>query len=659
MMCARNSCILSFLLILANLSVLPFARADIHLPQLFSDHMVIQRYENVPVWGWAERGEKIVVSFRNQTKSTQADRQGKWMVSLDPTPAGGPYEMQIRGKQETIILKDILVGEVWVCSGQSNMEWVVSNSQDADAEIAAANYPQIRHFKVPHLVSSQPQSTLEGEIDWQVCQPATVGNFTAVGYFFARELHQRLGVPIGLINSSWGGTEVEAWISPDVLADFPEFSNELVSLNDMSLEEMLASRQEELKAQFGGTLETEVPFIDETPTWALPVVPLEGWKPISVPGLWESKGLPQELDGTIWFRKSFSVTEDWLAGEAALSLGPIDDADETWINGVKVGSSGSYNIPRNYIVPEGTLKKGKNTLVVKVVDTGGGGGIYGNPEDIFLQKGAHQISLAGEWLYRPSQILVRNTVSPNDYGTLLYNAMIQPLIPYRIKGAIWYQGESNASRAYQYRRLFPAMIQNWREKWGQGPFPFLFVQLANFRQAEPNPGESTWAELREAQTMALDLPNTGMASAIDVGEANDIHPRDKQTVGYRLALHAMKDTYGEKTLQADGPLFDRMERSEDAIVITFKAIGEGLMAKDKYGYVRGFSIAGRDREFVWARAEIIGKNRVKVYHPAIKDPVAVRYGWADNPADINLYNKAGLPANPFRTDDWPGITQAR
>ncbi|GIV19155.1 MAG: 9-O-acetylesterase [Armatimonadota bacterium] len=493
------------------------AFADVRLARIFSDHAVLQRGKPVPVWGTAEPGEKVTVEFRGQKVSTTANDNGEWRVTLKPMPAGGPFQMTVRG-HNTIVLQDVLVGEVWVCSGQSNMEWPVALSNNAEQEIAQANHPQIRLFMVPKAVADRPLKDLSGGA-WQPCTPETVRNFSAVGYFFARELQKTLKVPVGMIQTAWGGTPAESWTSkPTLMAN----SSLRYLLENWRRAEMdYPQAQENYRKQ------------------------LAEWEKVAAQARAEGKPEPKKPDP------------------------PQDPRTNPW---------------------------------------------------------------------KPSG---------------LFNAMIAPIVPYAIQGAIWYQGESNAGRAYEYRTLFPAMIQDWREAWAQGDFPFLFVQLANFMAAKPEPGESAWAELREAQLMTLSLPKTGMAVAIDIGDANDIHPRNKQDVGKRLALNALAIAYGKKVVYS-GPVYERMKREGNAIRLYFKHVDGGLMTPNGEP-LKGFAIAGADRKFVWAEARIEG-NTVVVQSPQVPEPVAVRYAWADNPV-CNLYNRAGLPASPFRTDDWPGVTQ--
>ncbi|HDP35249.1 MAG TPA: sialate O-acetylesterase [Candidatus Hydrogenedentes bacterium] len=493
------------------------ASATVSAPSIFGDHMVLQQGKSLPVWGNADPQEKVTVTLGKKTKSATANAEGKWKVEMPRMKAGGPYELTVRGTDNTLLFTDVLVGEVWLGSGQSNMQWNVANSANGDAEIAAADYPNIRLFSVTRTVATSPQDDCEGA--WTLCAPATIPEFSAALYFFGRELHQQLdGVPVGLVHTSWGGTPAESWTSRATLESDPDLAG-MVRQWDQALADYPAAMDAHNKAM-----------------------------------------------------------EDWRkAAEEARAAGAPE--------------------PRKPDPPRG-------------------------PEHPWLASG-------------------------------LYNAMIAPLAPYAIQGAIWYQGESNANRAYQYRKLFPAMINDWRNTWRQGPFSFYFVQLANFREPLPEPADLDWAELREAQTMTLSLKNTGMATIIDIGEADDIHPKNKQDVGKRLALIALKKDYGKKVVWS-GPMYKSMKVRDDKIIIRFDHADGGLATSDGEA-VKGFAIAGEDRKFVWADAVIKGKT-VVVSSPQVAKPAAVRYAWAINPV-CNLVNGAGLPASPFRTDAWPGITE--
>jgi len=515
--------------LMAALMPLPKAGAEVTLPALFCDNMVLQHGVAVPVWGKADPGEAVAVAMCDQEQKATAGDDGKWLVRLDPLTYGGPFRLTVTGNNR-IEINNVLVGEVWVCSGQSNMQWNVANSDNAPQEIADAQYPKIRLFTVQRTSSLTPLQDVQGT--WVECSPETVPGFTAVGYFFGRDLHRELNLPIGLINSSWGGTPAEAW----------------TTLEKMDEYEQTKSLVERVRAQIA-----EHP--DLVANWA---------------------------QYNAEFNKASSEYQK---------------ARAEWQKAVERAKQEGTQPPP---APKGPGPVG-------------------------------------------------NHCTPSA----LYNAMIQPLIPYGIQGAIWYQGEGNAGRAYQYRTLFAAMIECWRENWGQGDFPFLFVQLANFMavQTDPNNG-SAWAELREAQTMTLQLPNTGMAVTIDIGEAENIHPRNKQDVGQRLALWALAKTFN-RDIEYLGPAYKAMAVEGNKIRLQLDHVGGGLVARGG-PELKGFVIAGEDKKFVWATAEIEG-DTVVVSSPEVAAPVAVRYGWADNPV-CNLYNEEGLPASPFRTDDWPGVT---
>lgn len=485
--------------------------AGVSVPSIFGDHMVLQRGQANKVWGWADAGEKVTVRVAGQTHRTTADEEGSWSVMLEPLEAGGPHEMRIKGKN-TLRFEDVLVGEVWVCSGQSNMAWPVQRSNYAALEIVSANFPRIRLISVPQVGTQEPQRDFEGQ--WERCSPETVKDFSAVGFMFGKKLHHTLGVPVGLIDNAWGGSAAEAWIRRDYM---------------------------EAEEQYQPLLER-----------------------------WD------ELAAT------YDVEAERADYERRL---------KEWEEGGR----------------EGRRPRWRNPLT-------------GN--------------------HRPANI---------------YNGVLHPTVGYGIKGVIWYQGESNAGRAYQYRDLFPLMIESWRDEWGIGDFPFYYVQLADFMAEERDPGDSAWAELREAQTMTMDrLDNVGQAVIIDLGEGRDIHPRNKQEVGMRLASWALAEDYGYD-IPHRSPEFDDMTVRGSKVSVDFEHVGEGLYAFDTEEVV-GFAVAGEDREWHWAQARIVDENTVEVWSEEEDNPVAVRYGWANNP-EVNLYRREGLPATPFRTDDWPGVTE--
>jgi sialate O-acetylesterase len=644
-------------------------KAAVRLPAIISDNMVLQQQTKVRIWGNANPGERVTVRLQQKSSTTVADKQGHWETWLDPLRAGGPFELTVKG-DNLLTIKNILVGEVWLCSGQSNMEWPLVNTVNSAEEVATARDPEMRLFTVPHETATSPRTDVEGR--WVVTTPDEAAHFSAVGYFFGRELHWKLHVPVGLIHSSWGGTPAEAWTSHDALLSSPELKP-ILERYESSLNTLPQAKESYARAL--AQWEEKNLYIDsgnkgEALGYADPAFVATDWSKMDLPQQIETAGLL--IDGAIWFRKALDLPHAWAGKELVLNLPPIDDQDVTYFNGTKIGSIGretpnSYMVPRKYVVPGSLVRAARNVIAVRVFDSAGEGGFSRGGAMSLAPAGAAEsevISLKGVWDYkvelalepkhpdwgtRPEAVGAGNQNNPS----VLYNAMIAPLVPFTIRGAIWYQGESNAGRAYQYRTLFPTMIRDWRKAWGN-VFPFYFVQLPNWRARKAEPDESDWAELREAQSMTLREPQTGMATTIDVGDELELHPRNKLDVGRRLAACALAGTYGQKVVPS-GPLFDWYTTEGDKLRLHFK-YGAGLKTIDG-GPVKGFSIAGDDRRFVWADARIEG-DTVVVSSSRVPKPVAVRYGWADNPIS-SLYNQAGLPASPFRTDDWPGVTTAR
>jgi sialate O-acetylesterase len=515
--------------------------------------------------------------------------------------------------------------------------------------------------------------TVSGE--WLRCSPESIRNFSAVGYYFGRELHQDLQVPIGLINTSWGGTPTDAWTERSRIEADP-ILKPIVDRHERQLAQYpeafkkYQQKLDEMKAQGITQYHTDPGNIGLKSGWNKTEFDDSSWKTMKLPCLWESNNYP--IDGVFWFRKTIDIPNAWSGKTLDLSLDLIDDFDISYFNGVQVGATGEENknawrTPRNYTIPAKLVKPGKAVITIRVFDRFGGGGIYGSPAKMFVSpvgaKTEDRINIAGDWKYhvahkldpKPRVQMPRAPYGENHPYSMsgLFNAMIHPLIPFAIKGAIWYQGESNAGRAWQYRTLLPVMIECWRQEWNQGDFPFLIVQLANFRKPNDKPVDSSWAELREAQALTVEkLSNCGLAVAIDIGESDDIHPKNKQDVGKRLAQAALKIAYGQDVVYS-GPAYLSHEINRDKIIVQFKHAGGGLVAKN--GKLQRFQIAGEDKKFVWADAVIDG-TKVIVSSPEVKVPVAVRYAWSDNPEGCNLYNKEGLPAVPFRTDTWEGVT---
>ena len=632
-------------------SFMPNLRA-VSLPRLFCDRMVMQRDTRVPVWGWGDPGESVKVQVAGKTVQTTADSRGEWKVMLEPMSAGGPYELVISGRN-VITVKDVLFGEVWLCSGQSNMQWTVGEF-GIRPDSLRDNLPELRLFNVFVDTDYLPRKDVKGG-GWTAASPASVTGFSATAYFFGRELYEHFKVPVGLITSCLGATSIETWMSAGALRPFPAYT-ELV--DQMTLP---GKNYEQLNAEltvYRQTWDTAWYFKNDPGikgNWQDPSTDISDWKEMQIPALWEDAGLP-DYDGSVWFRKEFDLPAGFSSEDFNIALNQIDDYDIAWVNGVRIGESFGGRNWRNYFFKANILRPKGNILVVRVFDTGGKGGMYtnafwGNPV------------LTGTWKYKPGVRIdsanFPKPVVPNGsfftHPTLLYNANIAPLQPYAIRGAIWYQGESNVAHAQEYESLLPAMITDWRRGWSQGDFPFLVVQLANYYPEQTVPNESEWAELRSAQMQALSLPNTAVASAIDLGDANDIHPKRKQEVGARLALAARKIAYGEELVHA-GPVFRRAKRSGVRMIITFDQ--KDLVSRDKFGFVRGFTVAGADGIFHWAVA-YVENGKVVAFSPAVKKPLYVRYAWADNPGEISLYNTQGLPAYPFRTDSRPLSTQGK
>ena len=632
--------------------------AQVKLARLFSDHVVLQRQKPIPVWGWASPNEKVKVDLGTQTQNTKADASGKWMVKFMPMEAGGPFQMTVTAKSGIATVADILIGEVWLCSGQSNMEFTVSSADNYLEEKKNADYPQIRHFRVEHEVSLAPEKEInKGE--WKIASSETVGGFTAVGFFFARELYQKLNIPIGILHSSWGGSQIEGWISKEAMMSNEELKGyaQNVPTTWQQADDLMDRK---LRKQLFKDASVMPTTEDEKKYFALGYEGIKGVRSSPL-GQWDWKGL-MGFRGQGFMAKEVDVSEDMASKPTTLSLAENDGPVQVYING-KLVSDDVVKGVRKITLPPNTWKTGNNQLVLKVgqmVDPSWfGPGLNGKPEDLYLMEGAQKISLAKDWKLMPSFVEKHEYAHlMNNVGNIIYNAMIAPLVPFGIRGTLWYQGESNAGRAYQYRQSFPLMINDWRKAWSTNgkpdDFSFYWVQLSSFGPNNDSNKGSGWAELREAQNMTLSLPKTGMAVTTDVGNAKDIHPTNKQDVGHRLAVNALKLDYGQN-IAYSSPLYDKLKFENNKAIVSFKFAENGLMVKDKYGYLRGFEIAGEDKVFYYAKAEIVG-NTVVLSHPKVTNPASVRYAWADAPDDANLYNTEGFPASAFRTDSWNGVT---
>jgi sialate O-acetylesterase len=623
----------------------PRASTEVRLPKLVGNGMVLQRDAKVRLWGWANAGEQVSIQFLGKTYWTRTRPDSGWSIALPPLKAGGPYSMEIDGTNH-IVLSDILIGDVWVCSGQSNMELPMLRVKPRYEEaIAHAENPHIRQFVVPHRYNFRsPQEDLPSG-QWEQANPWSVLHFTATGYFFARSLWEKYHVPIGLINASVGGTPIQSWMSRDALRDFPGDIARGEMFGDPSFRDSVRHRNDSIRGAWYGRVWSEDQGRNSPVLWSDPSYDATSWQTMTIPGYWSEAGAPP-TNGVVWFRRTFTVSSSLADQPALLLMGRIVDADYEYINGVFVGSVSYQYPPRRFDVAPGVLKAGTNVIVVRVINENGRGGfIPDKPYEVSIA--GHTINLAGRWQYR-----VGATADPLpgptviDYQPLgFFQGMISPLLQYSIKGVIWYQGESNAGNPAGYDKMFPAMMTDWRTKWGEGDFPFLFVQLPNYGVAVDHPTESGMAQVREAQRRALALPHTGMAVAIDIGEWNDIHPLDKGDVGKRLALAAEKVAYGDTDVVSSGPVVRSVQRVGKTMVLSFTSVGRGLVAKGG-GPLRRFEISDDGKNFVEADARISGTT-VIVSSPSVAVPTTVRYAWADNPSGANLFNREGLPAPPF------------
>ncbi|AEE49314.1 sialate O-acetylesterase [Haliscomenobacter hydrossis] len=624
--------------------------AQIRLPRLISDGMVLQREQNLKIWGWASAQENISLKLNGKTYRSKADAQGNWNIALPAQTAGGPFDIALKGKN-VLLIRDVYFGDVWICAGQSNMVLPMERVKERYmADIEQANYPAIRNFFIPTLTNVQgPQADLPSG-KWQVATPQNVMSFGAAAYFFAKTIYDKYQIPIGLINASVGGTPIEAWISEAGLQTFPDLLATIQQNKDTSYVNGL-NRKARLAIV---PRPSEDKGMLEPVKWYDPAYVPKNWRNINVPGYWEDQGI-KDLNGVVWYRKEIDVPASMCGVPAKLFLGRIVDADFAYVNGQAVGNITYQYPPRRYTVPAGVLKPGKNTLVVRVINQGGKGGFVPD-KPYFLSANGQDIDLKGDWQYKVGDVFPPFTGAPSGGITLqnqpsaLFNAMSAPLVNHAAKGFLWYQGETNAGNPKPYYQLLPALIQDWRKQWNQGDLPFITVQLANFMEVNYLPSESTWAVLRDAQFKSLSVPNTGLAVAIDLGEWNDIHPLNKKDVGVRMALAAQRIAYGDQNVVHSGPQYERYQIEGDKIRLYFKHTGTGMISKDGEP-LACFAIAGADKRFVWAKAEIQADQTILVYNTQVAQPMYVRYAWADNPADANLYNREGLPASPFRTDE--------
>ncbi len=617
----------------------------LRLPKLVGDDMVLQRDIQLRIWGWATPGATVKIKFLDGTYECRADAAGKWTGTLPAMKAGGPYEMEIVADRK-IKIKNILIGDVWVCAGQSNMQLTMDRVKEKYPEdIENCENPFIRLFTVPMRYDFNFEQDDYQSGEWKAASRDSILEFTAVGYFFAVQLYERYKIPIGLIATAIGGTPAEAWLSRGTLHIFPEIAQAADKCKDKKYIEGVIKQNEKAMADWFDGVDKSDPGISGDIPWNDTAFEATDWDLIPIPSSWADEGAGM-INGVLWFRREIDVPESMTGKPAKIYMGRIVDADWVYINGKLVGSTSYQYPPRIYKIPDNLLEPGKNTITVRVLNLGGKGGFI-KDKPYKLVAGTQGIDLKGMWQYKigaasgpmPEQVFIQN--NPTGY----YNGMIAPMLNYRIKGVIWYQGESNTHNPSNYYELFTTLIRSWRRKWGQGEFPFLFVQLPNYRELDHPTPDSNWAYIREAQLKSLDVPGTAMAVAIDLGEWNDLHPLDKKNVAIRLSLAARHIAYGEKSLVYSGPLPRAARFEKDRVVLSFEHTGKGLRSRED-GELKGFEIAGEDGRFVSASATI-EDDRVVVWRKGISDPAAVRYAWADDP-EVSLYNDQGLPASPFR-----------
>jgi sialate O-acetylesterase len=624
------------------------AHAEVRLSNVFGEHMVLQRDRPLQLWGQATPGQTLSVEFADRKASTRVGADGRWRVRMAPLPAGGPHRLLIKGDQ-TVELRDVLIGDVWLLGGQSNMEWPLAQTDTGPQEVASPQNPQLRQLRVPLHASVRPEAEI-APAPWVVAEAGGVGEFSAIGYHFARQMQTVQGVPIGLIQTAWGGSMLETWMRRDVALQDPHLAPAVRALP--------ADNE-----RFGNGLRQRVQ--GRVANWQ-PGLPVQGvdsrgwsaagdidadWPALQAPGLWEGQGLA-DLDGIFWMRKRIELSAAQAAGAAEMHLAKVDDCDEVWVNDHRVGGQCGWEQPRRYALPAGVLRAGANWITVRVTDTGGGGGFHGDAAEMRLDTAAGAVPLAGAWKARVEQIVAPAGPVANDAPTLGHNGLIAPLHGLAVRGVLWYQGEENSGRAAAYADHFKRLIQDWRGQFGAPDLPFFFVQLAAWRPlADNKPGAGNWAELRESQAAALALPHTGMATAIDVGDAVDIHPRNKRALGQRLAALALHE-FGLRAAPAGGPRLIGREARGGEFHLRFGGTAGGLRTARAGEPLRGFYLAGADRRWVPAQARFDG-DRIVLQSPAVPAPAAARYAWVDNPSEANIVGGDGLPLPPLRTDDWP------
>lgn len=630
--------LISFLLLFSSFSIF----AKVTVPKFFSNHMVLQRDAPITIYGWADAGKTVKINFYNTNVETKANANGEWTIDFNAQKAGGPFRMTI-AEDNKITLEDIYIGDVWFCSGQSNMGWKLEDALNGKEELSKANYEKIKLLQVSRTMAGTPQKDFE-KGQWESCTSENAEGFSAVAYFFGRELYQEYNVPIGLINSSWGGTNIEAWMSEEMMGKHESAKKVIAEMKNLNFSDVVKNYNKDFKNWEDKADKLDVGMQER---WFDNSYDKSSWKTINVPILWETAKITPS-DGIVWVSRTFELNEkDLSEKELLLSIGRVDNEDVTYINGKNVGESKIKDLDRIYKIPKTVFAIGKNTITIRVKNSGDIGGFRSAKEALYLQTGQQKISLAGDWKYEIGtknieEVPVRQ--HPNLYPTSLYNGMVAPFLGIKIKGIIWYQAESNSKNAVEYADLFKDMITDWRKKW-KSDFTFIFAQLPNYTNQN-----NRWITLRESQAKALELKNTGMAVLIDVGADDNIHPIHKQIVGKRMATIAGNLAYGKKELPASAPIFDKYKTDGNAILVSFK---NGTFAAEtpKSG-ISGFMIAGNDNKFYPANGYLQKDMKtIKLSSDKVSDPKEVRYLWEDAPGKVMLYNKDGLATPPFRTDD--------
>jgi len=621
--------------------------AQIELAPFFSDHMVLQRDRPIRIWGEAPAGEQLRVSMANRVTVVRADEEGQWMATMGAVDVGGPYTLEIKGTSVRKELEDVWVGEVWLCLGQSNMEWPLAKTTDSDVSIANANLPLLRYFKVTSSMAMQPQEHLSNGA-WLVSSPETAGAFSGVAFHFAKTKLDQEEIPIGIIEAAWGATNIKSWMSPDALqqqSDLAMIVAEMQSLNLADLQDSLQTAEQHWRESFD-EFDLGLPSL-----WQNRMAQEVDWPLMELPQPWE-RGGPLSADGVVWFKKDFELTAEQSEQALELSLGVLDDEEEVFVNGEPLAPGNfDYRAFRRYTIPSTLLQAGVNTLTIRISDFGYVGGFIGKAEDLQLMQGDWRLSLAGPWKYQwgtPDLPVKPRPIGPNSYPGLVYNAMIHPLTQLTIGGVLWYQGESDLSDPFHYRNLLLNLIDDYRIRWKLGDFPFLIAQLPYFRNPLSQPGESGWATLRESQAFPLQRRRIGLIPLIDQGSTTDIHPKNKAVVGQRFALveHLLQD---KNPLSFGAARVDEVRLADSLLVLHFKDVGEGLHS-DTPDHLNGFAVAGEDGKYYWAKAVLTSAFTIEVSSSLVPHPKFVRYAWADNPGPLHLFDSHILPVPPFRTD---------